>query len=123
MADLLSNTALANTTFDEWRINTNLLTDRVNQFFVNANTVNAANSVTTNTLNATGTSTLSGPVTLSGVTVSVAANTTFSSANTNIFGNRLLITANTNINATNVLINGVPPGTDDNALAFAIALG
>ena len=122
MADLLSNTALSNT-FDEWRIFTNLLTDRTNQFLLNANTFNAANSVTTNTLNATGTSTLSGPVTLSGATTSVTANTTFSSANTNIFGNTLLITANTNINATNVLINGVPPGTDDNALAFAIALG
>lgn len=109
MADLLSNTALSNT-FDEWRINTNLLTNRANQFFVNANTVNVANSLTTSTLSATGITTL-GP-----------ANTVINSANTNIHGSTLLITANTNINGT-LLVNGSPPGTDDNALAYAIALG
>ena len=43
-------------------------------------------------------------------------------ANTNITGDTLLISANTNISGT-LKINGAEPGTDDNALAFSIALG
>ena len=42
--------------------------------------------------------------------------------NTNVRGGTLLITSNTNITGT-LLIKGAAPGTDDNALAFAIALG
>ena len=43
-------------------------------------------------------------------------------ANTNITGGTLLVTSNTNINGT-LKINGTEAGTDDNALAFSIALG
>ena len=46
-----------------------------------------------------------------------------SGSNNDITGDTLLITSNTKVVATNFTINGVTPGSDDTAIAFAIALG
>ena len=51
------------------------------------------------------------------------ANTQLNGSNTDITGDSLLITANTNVVGGTFLINGTAPGSDDTAIAFAIALG
>ena len=83
----------------------------------NPNTINASNTVTGGTVTSTGLAT-AGSLTINGSSGAAALN----SANTNVAGGTLLITSNTNINGT-LLINGAAPGSTDDALAFAIALG
>ena len=112
----VANVALSDT-FDTWRI-------RSNQSFTNLFEINpSANTLSANSINVGGTFVANSThVRITAANTSTNKNSTFAGANTNIKGGTLLITSNTNINAT-LLINGTAPGTDDNALAFAIALG
>jgi len=105
----VANVALTDT-FDTWRVRSNLGFTNLFEINPSANTV-SANSVTAG-----------GHVTANTTSLTVTKLSTLSGSNTNITGGTLLITSNTNINGT-LLINGAAPGTDDNALAFAIALG
>ena len=92
----VANVALTDT-FDTWRVRSNL--GFTNLFEINP----TANTIGANTVTAGG-----------HFTANTAAVTTTRLAT--------LDGANTNINGT-LLVNGTAPGTDDNALAFAIALG
>ncbi len=115
MTHQITSVALTDT-FDTWRIRTNTGFTNLFQVAPNPNTINASNTVTGGSLVTTGLAS-AGSLTVSG-----SGATALNSANTNVAGGTLLITSNTNINGT-LLLNGAAPGTDDNALAFAIALG
>ena len=105
----VANVALTDT-FDTWRV-------RSNQGFTNLFGINpTANTIGANTVTA------GGHFTVNTAAVTTTRLATLDGANTNITGGTLLVTANTKINGT-LLVNGAAPGTDDNALAFAIALG
>ena len=93
----VANVALTDT-FDTWRV-------RSNQGFTNLFEINpTANVVSANS-------------------ISIGGKVTVTPSNTNITTHTHLHAANTNIRGGTLLINGTAPGTDDNALAFAIALG
>lgn len=115
MSNKVANVALTDT-FDTWRVRSNSGFTKLFEVNPNPNTINASNTVTGGTVTSTGLAT-AGSLTVNG-----SGATALNSANTNVAGGTLLITSNTNINGT-LLINGAAPGTDDNALAFAIALG
>ena len=105
----VANVALTDT-FDTWRV-------RSNQGFTNLFEINpTANVVSANSIS------IGGKVTVTPSNTNITTHTHLHAANTNIRGGTLLVTSNTNITGT-LLINGTAPGTDDNALAFAIALG
>jgi hypothetical protein len=105
----VANVALSDT-FDTWRV-------RSNQSFTNLFEINpTANVVSANSI------TVGSNTSITRANTFISTHTQFTGANTNIRGGTLLVTSNTNINGT-LLVNGAAPGTDDNALAFAIALG
>jgi hypothetical protein len=115
MSNKVANVALSDT-FDTWRVRSNSGFTKLFEVNPNPNTINASNTVTGGTVTSTGLAT-AGSLTVSG-----SGATALSSANTNVAGGTLLITSNTNINGT-LLVNGAAPGTTDDSLAFAIALG
>ena len=105
----VANVALTDT-FDTWRV-------RSNQGFTNLFEINpTANVISANSIS------VGGKVTVTPSNTVISTHTMLHGANTNIRGGTLLVTSNTNITGT-LLIKGAAPGTDDNALAFAIALG
>ena len=116
MSNKVANVALSDT-FDTWRVRSNSGFTKLFEVNPNPNTINASNTVTCGTVTSTWLAT-AGSLTINGSSGAAALN----SANTNIAGGTLLITSNTNINGT-LLINGAAPGSTDDALAFAIALG
>ena len=112
----VANVALTDT-FDTWRIRSNQSFTNLFEVNPSANTL-AANSVTVGGVFTVNTSIVS----ITAANTATTGDASLLGANTDIRGGTLLITSNTNINGT-VLINGAAPGTDDAALAFAIALG
>ena len=113
MSNKVANVALSDT-FDTWRVRSNSGFTKLFEVNPNPNTINASNTVTGGTITSTGLAT-AGSLSVTGVA-------TLAGANTNFTGDTVLIQANTNINGT-LLVNGAAPGTTDDSLAFAIALG
>jgi len=131
-------------TFDVWRIRSNqsftnlfAINPTANVVSANSFSVGSNTSITrANTVFSTHTQITGANTNIRGGSFLVTSNTQINgantniqggsllvtSANTNIQGGSLLVTSNTNFTGT-VLIQGVAPGSDDNALAFAIALG
>ena len=123
MSVKVANVALSDT-FDTWRVRTN--SGFTNLFAITGTKANAinANNVTG------GLTTLNANVNITGsasgggfIKFTSSANTQLNGSNTDITGDSLLITANTNVVGGTFLINGTAPGSDDTAIAFAIALG
>jgi hypothetical protein len=117
-------------TFDVWRIRSNqsftnlfAINPTANVVSANSFSVGSNTSITrANTVFSTHTQITGANTNIRGGSFLVTSNTQINGANTNIQGGSLLVTSNTNFTGT-VLIQGVSPGSDDNALAFSIALG
>jgi len=104
----LSNTSLANT-FNQWRVNTNLVTDRVNTIAPSANTI-SANSVTSNTL------TINGSLTIPNASIAATKVTFLANTNTYINTKEDKATANSRLANTNSYI-----GTKLNTSSYTTA--
>ena len=127
----VANVALSDS-FNTWRL-------RSNESFTNLFEINpSANTLSANSIAVGGKFVANTTqVRITAANTSLSGDATLAGANTDIRGGRLLVTSNTRIDATTidlnattisidgttVTINGAAPGTDDNALAFAIALG
>ena len=123
MSVKVANVALTDT-FDTWRIRSNQ--GFTNLFAITGTKADAidANNVTSGLANFNANVNITGTTSGGGfVKFTNSANTVMSGSNNDITGDTLLITSNTKVVATSFTINGVTPGSDDTAIAFAIALG